>query len=215
MEQKSYSSNKNSLNIQNYKGFGEGSPCGTGLLLLISLVKNSSSFVLKSWGALLAYVEGSPVYLSQMKKVLFGGIYQLEHCFLFLSLFFRCPNRIALRYSKVYSCQNPYPYSILFFQKIIRFMSSSQTVGETFFGLDIVFYIFLFCYIINKFIEFLYSLLFYNFFDVIYTDTLTTVRKLFKIIIGQYKKGIFPILVIIALLSKAVYVLLSLRIIDT
>ena len=65
-----------------------------------------------------------------------------------------------------------------FFQKIIRFMSSSQTVGETFFGLDIVFYIFLFCYIINKFIEFLYSLLFYNFFDVIYTDTLTTVRKL-------------------------------------
>ena len=27
----------------------------------------------------------------------------MEHCFLFLSLFFRCPNRIALRYSKVYS----------------------------------------------------------------------------------------------------------------
>lgn len=72
---KSYSSNKNSLNIQNYKGFGEGSPCGTGLLLLISLVKNSSSFVLKSWGALLAYVEGSPVYLSQMKKKFYSVVF--------------------------------------------------------------------------------------------------------------------------------------------
>lgn len=129
------------------------------MLLLISLVKNSSSFVLKSWGALLAYVEGSPVYLSQMKKVLFGGIYQLEHCFLFLSLFFRCPNRIALRYSKVYSCQNPYPYSILFFSKDYQVYVFQSNGRRNFFGLDIVFYIFLFCYIINKFIEFLYSLL--------------------------------------------------------
>ena len=161
MEQKSYSSNKNSLNIQNYKGFGEGSPCGTGLLLLISLVKNSSSFVLKSWGALLAYVEGSPVYLSQMKKKFYSVVFTSWNIVSFSYPFSSvAPIELLLRYSKVYSCQNPYPYSILFFSKDYQVYVFQSNGRRNFFGLDIVFYIFLFCYIINKFIEFLYSLLF-------------------------------------------------------
>lgn len=131
---KSYSSNKNSLNIQNYKGFGEGSPCGAGLLLLISLVKNSSSFVLKSWGGFVGVCGRiTSIFITDEKKfysVVFTSWNIVSFSYPFSSV---APIELLYDIVKSIAARILIRIPFYFFQKIIRFMSSSQTVGETFF----------------------------------------------------------------------------------